>query len=154
MSQPLDQYHDRRAEGRRLAAYAFWFHPVGGAGRASAWMLNESAGGAAFLTAVQDAPAVGQRLRLTEMHSPDETVREEHRPLPAFARVVRREDEEGVTRRVAVRFEADAPADLGAMRASRFAAACGDPGVMPVAPPLPPGGHGHPRSPAMAEAAG
>jgi len=138
VSPPLDQYHDRRAEPRRPAAFAFWFAPAGGGRRASAWMLNYSTRGAAFLTAAQNTPRVGDRIRLTEMYADDPLIRQEHLPLPQFARVLRCEEEEGgATRRVAVRFETDVQAELGHLHSSEFAAACRDKRPLPIPPPMP-----------------
>lgn len=137
MPQPLDQYYERRDDPRQSAAFAFWFQPTDGETRSSAWMLNHSAGGAAFLTAAPEAPLVGERIRLSEMHSPDRLVREENPPLPAYARVIRRHDEDGVTRRVAIRFEADTSAELATLHSSHFTAACGDRHIPSILPPLP-----------------
>ena len=71
-----------------------------------------SAGGAAFLTAAADAPPVGARIALVEMHTHDRLVREGAGPLPPFARVLRHDTPGGVTRRVAVRFESDEQSPL------------------------------------------
>lgn len=103
---------ERRRERRWPAAFAFWFQPDATDERTSAWMLNISSQGAAFLTAAAEAPVVGQRLRLLEMLAHDRVVRQAHGLLSRFARVLRIDDTEGVTRRVAVRFEADVSAAL------------------------------------------
>ena len=73
-------------------------------------MLNESTGGAAFLTASGEVPPIGARVELIEMPSPDPLVRAGAGPLPRFGRVIRHDAGDGLTRRVAVRFEADRPA--------------------------------------------
>ncbi len=70
-------------------------------------MLDISTKGAAFLTPAAEVPAVGMRIELIEMQSPDPLVREDAGPLPRYARVLRHDDAQGITRRVAVRFETD-----------------------------------------------
>ena len=135
--QPLDQYYERRDDPRQSAAFAFWFQPMKDGTRSSAWMLNHSTGGAAFLTTTQEAPTVGERIRLSEMHSPDRLVCEGNPPLPAYARVIRRHDEDGTTRRVAIRFEVDMSAELASVQCSHFAAACGDRHITAIPPPIP-----------------
>jgi hypothetical protein len=106
MSQPSTTQRERRSEPRRSAAFGFWFQRPESQ-RAAAWMLNLSARGAAFLADADDVPRVGERLRLTEMHSAAPAVREAAEVLPAFARVLRVDDPDAPTRRVAVQLEAD-----------------------------------------------
>ena len=110
MSQAPEHINQRRHEPRRPAAFAFWFYPPEANGRASGWMFNLSAGGAAFLTSADKTPAVGEFVRFREMYSEDRFVRDGSPALPEHARVLRVDDAEGVTRRVAVRFEADVAA--------------------------------------------
>jgi hypothetical protein len=107
VQQPAPVFAERRSEPRLPKAFAFWIRPAGSERRISAWMLDTSTGGAAFLTAADETPPVGQRLELMEMQTADRVVREDSQPLPAFARVLRHDGLDGATRRVAVRFEAD-----------------------------------------------
>ena len=111
MSHPSRFIEDRRRHPRRPAAYAFWVQRTDVPTRLSAWMLDISSSGAAFLAACEHTPRVGERLELAEMHSADPFVREGALPLPPVARVVRLDESAGVTRRVAVRFvcEVDVP---------------------------------------------
>ncbi len=109
---PSDRIPERRAFPRQPKAFAFWFRPAGGGQRTSAWMQDVSSGGAAFLTAADQAPAVDELLTFAEMPITDRTVRDDAMPLPARGRVVRQEQDGGVTRRVAVRFEEDQTAAL------------------------------------------
>jgi len=102
---------ERRRDPRIPRAFAFWLRPEHAARRVSGWMLDVSAGGAAFLTAAGEAPPVGVRVELSEMPTGDRVVREDAQPLPRFARVLRHDEPVGVTRRVAVRFEADVESD-------------------------------------------
>lgn len=67
--------------------------------------------GAAFLTATDEAPLVGARIEFIEMQTPDRMVREDAGPLPRFARVLRHDGASGLTRRIAVQFEADTRAE-------------------------------------------
>ena len=135
MSQAADQSPERRCEPRRPAAFAFWFEPEPGRGRASAWMLEMAGRSAAFLTATVDAPPPGSRLRLVEMHSQDRMVREGSPALPRFARVLRVDGAPGVTRRVAVRFEADADTPKPHAQTWRFVTSCPQEPGWPVPPP-------------------
>ncbi len=135
MRQPESVQSERRADVRHPKAFAFWLRPVNGARRVSAWMLDMSAGGAAFLTAVDDAPSIGERIELIEMHTHDRLVREGAGPLPPFARVLRHDNSGGVTRRVAVRFESDEQA-CRRERVRRVAvAAAPESAVLPYGPP-------------------
>lgn len=103
---------ERRRQPRWPCAFAFWIKPQHTQQRVSAWMLDMSEGGAAFLTPAEDAPPVGARVQLLEMLSHDPFVRERSCPLPAFARVVRHDAPRGATVRVAVQFEVDEIAAL------------------------------------------
>lgn len=118
----MQQHIDRRHDQRQPKAFALWLSPEGSHHRISAWMLDVSAGGASLLTAAEQAPPIGHRVGLLEMHTGDRMVREDGLPLPTSARVVRHDDAEGVTCRVAVRFEADEQVRTGA-RCGRMAAA-------------------------------
>jgi hypothetical protein len=72
-------------------------------------MLNQSANGAAFLTATGEAPRVGEELELTGWHNafaqPGEPNPNERSLLPQSARVVRLDEPQGMTQRVAVQYE-------------------------------------------------
>ncbi len=125
---------ERRRDVRRPRAFAFWLRPEHAARRASGWMLDVSAGGAAFLTAAGEAPPVGVRVELTEMPTADRVVREDAQPLPRFARVLRHDEPLGVTRRVAVRFEADVESDEQTCRARTVRRAR----TIAIPPPVPP----------------
>lgn len=127
---------ERRRDPRHPKAFAFWVRTRPAERRVGAWMLDLSAGGAAFLTESADAPAVGQRIELVEMQSRDRIVREDAGPLPMFARVLRHDDASGVTCRVAVRFEADAAVPLRPRVHQVDTMACPSaPGCPPVPPP-------------------
>jgi len=97
---------ERRCEPRRCAAYSFWYRRPNALELSSAWLLNVSNGGAAFLATPADTPVVGEKIELEEMYSANRLVQEGAPPLPRHARVLRVEDPQGATRRVAVRFEA------------------------------------------------
>ncbi|MFH1748679.1 MAG: PilZ domain-containing protein [Planctomycetota bacterium] len=136
MSQPPEAYQERRLEPRHPAAFAFWFSAADDRQRTGAWMLNYSSSGAAFLTATEAAPVLGDRIRLQEMYSRDRMVREGNPALPAFARVVRLDETPGVTQRVAVRFEAEVPDQINERELRRSVAACPE-SQHPAAPPPP-----------------
>lgn len=101
-------------------------------------MLDLSAGGAALLTSFDNAPPVGDRIQLLEMQTRDPLVRDGAPPLPMTARVLRHDDSRGLTRRIAVRFEADQAAPLAEHEAlpvavSRPQSAVGGAPLLPVA---------------------
>ncbi len=136
MRQPDTHFIERRRDPRQPKAFAFWIRPSGGHERISAWMLDISAGGAAFLTAAAEAPPVGQRLELLEMQTSDQTVREGAQPLPAYARVLRHDPVEGTTRRVAIRFEADQQVPLSRPEAQTVLISRTRPQMAPPPPPI------------------
>lgn len=100
-------------------------------------MYNLSTGGAAFLVDAETPPEVKQRVAFAEMHSANTLVAEQVPPLPPFGRVVRVEEGEGTTCRVAVCFETNIPAvlDRQCLLADRIQLRPQPPG--PVAPPAP-----------------
>jgi hypothetical protein len=136
LEQPSPSAAERRHDRRQSKAFAFWVRPEGESQRISAWMLDIGIGGAAFLTASEQAPPVGQRLELYEMLTRDRLVREDAAPLPPFARVIRHDPSEGVTRRIAVRFEADAKQPTDANETRIMTAAAHEPQYIPLPPPV------------------
>ena len=72
-------------------------------------MLDQSGEEASFLTSAGDAPRLGEELELTGPCDAYPGGTEEQRGpnphLPRFGRVVRLDDPQGTTRRVAIRFE-------------------------------------------------
>ncbi|MCG3127629.1 MAG: hypothetical protein CHACPFDD_02496 [Phycisphaerae bacterium] len=97
---------ERRSEARWPTAFAFWFQRPNSRERCSAWMVDVSRGGAAFLVSPEIAPPVGETLRLFEMYLPDEVVAGATPELPRQARVLRVEGSpDAAIQRVAVRFE-------------------------------------------------
>lgn len=135
MLQEANNRPERRRHPRQPQAFAFWIRPEHSDGRISAWMLDVSAEGAAFLTSAGKAPAVGERVELIEMLTRDRTVREAACPLPAYARVTRHDDSDGVVRRVAARFEADQPAPLHPIEDWGAAVPRQQSGSPPILPP-------------------
>ncbi|GEM_PF-1677104 len=135
MSQPLSVRIERRRQPRQTKAFAFWFRRPDGEQRSSGWMLDMSAGGAAFLTTPEEVPPVGERIELIEMQTSHPVVREDAAPLPPFARVLRHDDPEGALRRVAVRFETDARACPGQPEAQGAVAARPRPVCRSLVPP-------------------
>ncbi len=97
---------ERRREPRQPKAFAFWICRPDGR-RHSAWMLDMAPSGAAFLVAADEAPPVGERIEFVEMQTTDRLVRDDAAPLPRGGRVLRHDPGDGLTRRVAVRLEAD-----------------------------------------------
>ena len=113
MSQPLQRLAQPRTNIDELATFTFSYRRPHSATQVSAWMLNRSADEAAFLTTAGDAPKVGERLELTEPCiadgvAADDSLLEGSR-LPQFGRVVRLEDLQGTTQRVAIQFEPPGP---------------------------------------------
>lgn len=137
MPQAKESVHERRREPRHPAAFAFWFSAEESRPPASAWMLNVSDSGAAFLTSAERAPQPGARIRCEEMFCRDRLVREEHLRLPALARVLRVDDERGITRRVAVRFEADVRVEDSRPSRGVVCRQAVRPSHAPIPPPLP-----------------
>ena len=99
-------------------------------------MFNFSTRGAAFLTASENAPKVGDKIELLPMYSRDRLVREESPPLPVSGRVLRVSPEDGATRRVAVRFGPDVPAELATLRGATSTMACKNLGTPSPMPPV------------------
>lgn len=118
---------DRRSERRRAAVGVVWLRSEP-AGRAiSAWLMNESAGGACVLVAAEDAGRLSQQVHLQEMPSPETRLARANAALPEKAIVLRIEPGEGVTRRIALGFLAGRSAPLRASpEAGRAAAQCRD----------------------------
>lgn len=131
---PALRIPERRRDKRTPAAFGFWFRRDGASEPHSAWMLDTSAGGAAFLTAADAAPAIGELLQLSEMHCNDQLVREHAAGLPRAGRVLRVEPDQSATRRVAIRFESADECSL-APRGAKF-----EPRTLPQSriPPVPP----------------
>lgn len=110
---------ERRRDVRHPASFAFWVRREAGDSN-GAFMLNWSAGGAAFLAEAWAAPHPGERVRLSEMVSAASGEAPAGPPLPRDARVVRVDDPFSELRRIAVRFESRVDARLEA-RLSRQA---------------------------------
>lgn len=109
MTRPSQRLAQRRTEGQQTGAFTFWFRRPHAVKHAGAWMLNQSAREAAFLTAAFNAPRVGERLELSEPESADLAVSDrpsDHAGHPSrFGRVVQLCDSPGTTRRVTIQFE-------------------------------------------------
>jgi hypothetical protein len=109
MRQSAQRLAERRSEAQQTGTFTFWFRRPQSAKPAGAWMLAQSREEAAFLTAAHDAPRVGEQLELSESCEANRAVRAVPRGsashLPRFGRVVCLDDPQGVTRRVAIRFD-------------------------------------------------
>lgn len=127
---------DRRRDPREPKAFAFWIRRLETMRRTSAWMLDMSRGGAAFLVASDEAPPVGERVELIEMLTTDREVREGAMPLPRFARVLRHDGTGEPTQKVAVRFESDADVALDDLVARRAQAFRLKTRIAPIPPPI------------------
>ncbi len=72
-------------------------------------MLDQSGEEASFLTTAGDAPHLGEQLELTASCDANRRGTNDrcgpNKHLPRFGRVVRLDDPQGATRRVAIRFE-------------------------------------------------
>lgn len=136
MGQPTQPLVERRRDPRQPKAFSLWLRPRGSYQRISAWMLDVSAGGAALLTSADRVPPLGVRVELSEMHTTDPLVRAGAGPLPRFARVIRHDGEDGLTRRIAVQFEAQAEDGLAGR--ARQAALASQPRAqaLPMSPPV------------------
>lgn len=138
MRQPEPSPVERRREPRAPKAFAFWFRAECSATRTSAWMLDVSTEGAAILTAAAEVPPVGQRVELLEMPARDRLVREDSAPPARFARVLRHDDVEGLTRRVALKFESDVRTPRTQPDQRLASASLDRSRVAPPPPPTPP----------------
>lgn len=116
---------ERRRYPRRPAASAYWIEPREGR-RVSAWLIDWSEGGAACLLPERAALRVGDCVELSPIHSDDRSVNEALPVIPRSAQVLRVDDDDARTRKVALRFEVQVDARLDA------------------APPLRAGAHGLP----------
>ncbi len=142
MPQPAHSEPERRRDHREPKAFALWLRSERNVRCVSAWMLDLSAGGAALLTPFEKAPPIGDRIQLLEMPTHDPLVRDGAPPLPMFARVLRHDDSRGLTRRIAVRFEAEQVApredqEMAPVAVSRPQSAVGGAPLLPVATGLP-----------------
>jgi hypothetical protein len=133
--QTAQQASERRRDPREPKAFALWLRPENDERCTSAWMLNLSAGGAALLTDASRTPVVGQRVQLVEMYTHDQFVREGLGPLPRYGRVLRHDDNPGLTRRIAIRFEADDHAHLVQKHRAVLTATCPRTKLGPLPPP-------------------
>jgi hypothetical protein len=109
MTQAAQRLAHRRTETQQSGAFTFWFRRPYTARHIGAWMLDRDADEAAFITTAGDAPSVGEQLELSEPYLANPRDGQQHREpiaqLPKFGRVVRLDDPQGDTRRVAIRFE-------------------------------------------------
>lgn len=109
MRQPTQRLAQRRSDAQAAGAFTFWFRRPHTAKHIGAWMLTRGAEEAAFLTIVGEAPRLGEQLELTGSDNAGLSVTEppsgSGARLPRFGRVVGLDDPEGMTRRVAIRFE-------------------------------------------------
>ena len=133
LTQPLV---DRRRDPRQPKAFSLWLRPRGSYQRISAWMLDVSAGGAAMLPPADSVPPLGVRVELSEMHTTDPLVRAGAGPLPRFARVIRHDRAEGLTRRIAVQFEAQAEDGLAGHNQQAALASQPRAQTLPTPPPV------------------
>ena len=90
-----------------------------------------------MLTAACDAPPVGERVELIEMQTTDRMVRDGATNLPRFARVLRHDDMEGLTRRIAVRFETNADEPRTTLKQRAATATMNRSRIAPIPPPSP-----------------
>ncbi len=129
---------ERRRDPREPKSFAFWIRRLETMRRTSAWMLDMSRGGAAFMVESNEAPPIGERVELIEMLTADREVREGGMPLPRFARVLRHDCADEPTQKVAVRFETDAEVALDELVARRAQAFRLKSRIAPVPPPVSP----------------
>ena len=111
MRQPSRQLAERRIEERCPGTFTFWFRRPNATHHVGAWMLNQNASEGAFLTSAADAPGVGEQLELRQsLEAEVAALEHSQRPrfrLPRLGRVVRLDDPQGATLRVAIRFEGE-----------------------------------------------
>lgn len=101
---------ERRVDPRFPVGFSIWVTDATGT-HTSAWVLNLSIGGAALLMFRESAPRSGDAVELSPMPDEYQLVYDELPSIARFARVLRIEDADGPTCRVAVRFESNATAD-------------------------------------------
>lgn len=114
---------DRRRFARFPESFAFWYQRPEAEEPDAAFMLNLSAGGAAFLASSDAVPKVGDVVRLSEMLSSDPRMKRDEPRLPPAARVLRVDDPNARVRRVAVEFETPVLSKLRRIRPERRVAA-------------------------------
>ena len=95
---------NRRRAPRHSVAFNFWYRRHGWQPRGGL-MIELARGGGAFLAEADFVPRVGDSLELHPMRTGSRLVRAASPALPARGRVVRVENSEEPTRRVAIRFE-------------------------------------------------
>jgi len=121
------QKQERRTSPRYAAGFVIWVTRPD-MGRNSAWMLNVSAGGAAFRTLPQHAPQPGESIELATMPDDSEMDYAELPRIARYARVLRVEDA-AATCRVAVRYEARVDASAQPPAAEKLVAAATAPAI-------------------------
>lgn len=114
---------ERRQHARFPESFAFWFQRPESDEPDAAFMLNISAGGAAFLAASDVVPKIGDRIRLSEMFSTDRAIQDQALRLPLAARVLRVDDPNARVRRVAIQFETPVLSKLRRIRPEKRSAA-------------------------------
>jgi len=89
-----------------------------------------------LLVPADRVPPIGARVELCEMHTTDPLVRETSCPLPPRGRVIRHDGQTGLTRRVAVQFEADTAEPLQSRSAQHAIMSRPEPQAPLIPPPV------------------
>lgn len=113
---------ERRGTNRKPAAFTLQYHRAGEEKWRGGWTVDMSSGGAAFLTADESAPAIDEEVEiLAQQPLVAASVKA---PTPLLGRVTRVEDQNGVTRKVAVTFR-NAPGICAAIPTNIDNSGCG-----------------------------
>lgn len=111
----MKQISERRGDPRRPAAFTLWYQRPGRQDWLGGWAMNISSGGVAAIVPPDESPRLGEVVRLVPL-TPLSAIAAAAVPagLPAAGRVVRVAPRDGLTRQIAIAFEADVASSLGA----------------------------------------
>lgn len=111
----MKQTSERRGDPRRPAAFTLWYQRPGRQDWLGGWAMNISSGGVAAIVPPDESPRLGEVVRLVPL-TPPSPIAAAAVPagLPAAGRVVRVDPRDGLTRQIAIAFEADVASSLDA----------------------------------------
>lgn len=120
----MRQTTERRGDARKPAAFTLWYQRSGRTDWLGGWAMNICSGGLAAIVPPDESPRLGEVVRLVPLTPPSPTVADAlPTGLPSAGRVIRVDSRDGLTRRIAIAFEAEVPAGLDP--GQEFSAAAG-----------------------------
>lgn len=109
------RFIERRCDARKPAAFTLWYQRPGRSNWLGGWAMNISAGGLAMLVEPAKSPRLGELIQLVPQDAPSAIIASAiPHEFPSCARVVRLDELDGLTRRLALAFEPAQKAELHA----------------------------------------